>query len=102
MNFGEWPREAGHQFAKGPSRGGGADMSESAGITKELAKGKFTEEMLAKMRALIGTELSAATVQLALITVARRSSECAANPSVGALELMKDNASLASNGSANR
>ena len=32
-------------------------MSESAGITKELAKGKFTEEMLAKMRALIGTEL---------------------------------------------
>ena len=32
-------------------------MSESTGITKELAKGKFTDEMLAKMRALIGTEL---------------------------------------------
>ncbi|WP_028999057.1 FAS1-like dehydratase domain-containing protein [Azohydromonas australica] len=32
-------------------------MSESATITKELAKGKFTDEMLASMRALIGTEL---------------------------------------------
>ena len=32
-------------------------MSESAGITKELARGKFTDEMLAEMRALIGTEL---------------------------------------------
>jgi acyl dehydratase len=32
-------------------------MSEAAGITKELARGKFTEEMLAEMRALIGTEL---------------------------------------------
>src|SRR5438132_10602024 len=28
-----------------------------AGITKELAKGKFTDEMLADMRALIGTKL---------------------------------------------
>ena len=32
-------------------------MSEAAGITKELARGKFTDEMLAEMRALIGTEL---------------------------------------------
>jgi acyl dehydratase len=30
---------------------------ETAGITNELAKGKFTDEMLADMRALIGTEL---------------------------------------------
>ena len=30
---------------------------DSAGITKELATGKFTDEMLADMRALIGTEL---------------------------------------------
>jgi acyl dehydratase len=30
---------------------------ESAGITKELARGRFTDEMLAEMRALIGTEL---------------------------------------------
>src|SRR5437870_7441123 len=29
----------------------------AAGITKELARGKFTDEMLAEMRALIGTEL---------------------------------------------
>lgn len=29
----------------------------AAGITKELARGKFTDEMLADMRALIGTEL---------------------------------------------
>lgn len=32
-------------------------MSEPATITKELARGKFTDEMLANMRALIGTEL---------------------------------------------
>lgn len=32
-------------------------MSESASITRELARGKFTDEMLADMRALIGTEL---------------------------------------------
>jgi acyl dehydratase len=32
-------------------------MTESAAITKELAQGKFTDEMLANMRALIGTEL---------------------------------------------
>ncbi len=32
-------------------------MSEAAGITRELARGKFTDEMLAEMRALIGTEL---------------------------------------------
>lgn len=31
--------------------------SESSGITKELASGKFTDKMLADMRALIGTEL---------------------------------------------
>jgi len=31
--------------------------TEAAGISKELAKGKFTEEMLADMRALIGTQL---------------------------------------------
>jgi acyl dehydratase len=31
--------------------------TESSGITKELALGKFTESMLADMRALIGTEL---------------------------------------------
>ena len=31
--------------------------TQDAGITKELATGKFTEEMLAEMRALIGTEL---------------------------------------------
>lgn len=30
---------------------------DSAGITTELARGKFTEQMLAEMRALIGTEL---------------------------------------------
>ena len=30
---------------------------DSAGITKELATGKFTDKMLADMRALIGTEL---------------------------------------------
>ena len=34
-----------------------AATAESKGITKELARGKFTDEMLAKMRALIGTEL---------------------------------------------
>lgn len=33
------------------------EMTDSAGITKELARGKFTDEMLAEMRALIGTEL---------------------------------------------
>ena len=32
-------------------------MTDAAGITTELAKGKFTDEMLANMRALIGTEL---------------------------------------------
>jgi acyl dehydratase len=32
-------------------------MTDPAVITKELAKGKFTDEMLAEMRALIGTEL---------------------------------------------
>lgn len=32
-------------------------MNDSAGITTELARGKFTDEMLAEMRALIGTEL---------------------------------------------
>jgi len=32
-------------------------MSESTGITKELARGQFTDEMLEKMRSLIGTEL---------------------------------------------
>ncbi len=32
-------------------------MSESAEITKELATGKFTDEMLDKMRSMIGTEL---------------------------------------------
>src|SRR5271165_5145576 len=32
-------------------------MDNSSVITKELARGKFTEEMLAGMRALIGTEL---------------------------------------------
>jgi len=32
-------------------------MTEEATITKELARGKFTDEMLANMRALIGTEL---------------------------------------------
>jgi acyl dehydratase len=32
-------------------------MAESAEITKELARGKFTDEMLTKMRGLIGTEL---------------------------------------------
>ena len=32
-------------------------MTDSASITKELAKGKFTDQMLADMRALIGTEL---------------------------------------------
>jgi acyl dehydratase len=32
-------------------------MADSTGITKELARGKFTDEMLAEMRALIGTEL---------------------------------------------
>jgi len=31
--------------------------TEAAGISRELAKGKFTEEMLADMRALIGTQL---------------------------------------------
>ena len=30
---------------------------DNAGITKELATGKFTDKMLADMRALIGTEL---------------------------------------------
>ena len=30
---------------------------DNAGITKELATGKFTDRMLADMRALIGTEL---------------------------------------------
>lgn len=35
-------------------------MSDSAGITKELATARFTEEMLASMRALIGTELRTA------------------------------------------
>lgn len=30
---------------------------DAGGITKELARGKFTDEMLAQMRALIGTEL---------------------------------------------
>ena len=32
-------------------------MNDSAAIAKELARGKFTDEMLAEMRALIGTEL---------------------------------------------
>ncbi len=32
-------------------------MTESAAITKELARGKFTDQMLEDMRALIGTEL---------------------------------------------
>lgn len=32
-------------------------MAKTAEITTELAKGKFTEEMLANMRALIGTDL---------------------------------------------
>lgn len=32
-------------------------MADAAGITAELARGKFTDEMLAGMRALIGTEL---------------------------------------------
>ena len=32
-------------------------MNDSPAITKELARGKFTDEMLAEMRALIGTEL---------------------------------------------
>ncbi len=32
-------------------------MNDSAGITNELARGKFTEEMLKEMRSLIGTEL---------------------------------------------
>ncbi len=32
-------------------------MSDSDGITTELARGKFTDKMLADMRALIGTEL---------------------------------------------
>jgi len=32
-------------------------MADSTGITKELARGKFTDEMLDKMRSLIGTEL---------------------------------------------
>jgi len=32
-------------------------MTDTAGISKELAKGKFTDEMLADMRALIGTSL---------------------------------------------
>jgi len=32
-------------------------MSDSAGITKELARATFTDEMLARMRSLIGTEL---------------------------------------------
>ena len=31
--------------------------SDSPGITRELATGKFTDQMLAEMRALIGTEL---------------------------------------------
>ncbi len=33
------------------------DKSKAAGISKELATGKFTDQMLADMRALIGTEL---------------------------------------------
>jgi acyl dehydratase len=37
--------------------GDAAKANEAAGITKELARGKFTDEMLAEMRALIGTEL---------------------------------------------
>jgi acyl dehydratase len=32
-------------------------MSDSTGITRELARGQFTDEMLAKMSSLIGTEL---------------------------------------------
>jgi acyl dehydratase len=32
-------------------------MNDPAGITNELARGKFTDEMLAEMRSLIGTEL---------------------------------------------
>jgi len=32
-------------------------MNDTASITNELAKGKFTDEMLAEMRSLIGTEL---------------------------------------------
>ena len=32
-------------------------MADAAGIDNQLARGKFTEEMLAGMRALIGTEL---------------------------------------------
>jgi hypothetical protein len=34
-----------------------ANMDGSEGITKELARAQFTEEMLAEMRALIGTQL---------------------------------------------
>jgi hypothetical protein len=36
---------------------GGEEMSGATEITKELARGKFTDEMLANMRALIGKEL---------------------------------------------
>ena len=32
-------------------------MPDAAGIDSQLARGKFTDEMLAEMRALIGTEL---------------------------------------------
>jgi acyl dehydratase len=36
---------------------GGNKMTDATGITTELARGKFTDQMLAEMRALIGTEL---------------------------------------------
>ena len=39
------------------ANGNNAAANAAAGITKELARGKFTDEMLAQMRALIGTEL---------------------------------------------
>ena len=32
-------------------------MNDSAGVTNELARGTFTDEMLAEMRSLIGLEL---------------------------------------------
>jgi acyl dehydratase len=35
----------------------GSETAGAAGITRELARGRFTDEMLADMRALIGTEL---------------------------------------------
>src|SRR5271165_284009 len=41
----------------GYTNNGSPQMADAAGITAELARGKFTDEMLAEMRALIGTEL---------------------------------------------